>query len=211
MGTVLGLKECLNTFLSKWNLGPDARKLLRLYLSWPNRFEVREDEEARLFHKWLQHNYGCMRFVDVLSQTDISDFLALNPRVIEAAKFLKPSERHSDGVRRETRINTATKVFISVYECEKKSSLIGHTCKGLATDVTSTGLGIEVGGALPQETIINLTAAPPRLPIKLYRLTGEVRWSENVDGGLYQIGVKVLDMDDAETWKTDFVRKFEGA
>ena len=196
--------------LTKWNLGPEARKLLRLYLSWPKRFQAEEEEEARLFHGWLQENYQFMRFVSVLGVADVQEFLAVNPRVIEAAKFLKPAEHKPEGFRLEKRITTATKAFLSVYDCAKKAALIGQTLKGTVTDVTSNGLGIEVVEGLPEGSIINLTVAPSGYPIRLYRLTGEVRWLE-LDDGLYQIGVQILDMDDAGTWRSDFIQRFKGS
>ena len=39
---------------TNWLTGPRAKKLLRLYLAWPNRFEAEPEEEAREFFSWLK-------------------------------------------------------------------------------------------------------------------------------------------------------------
>lgn len=183
--------------------------MLRLYLAWPNRFETDPVDEPQLFFEWLQDNYGEMGVVSSLkSPSDVAAFLSSNPEVIEAAKFLKPSD--SDGgqdVRREKRVRITTHVFIGVFECSSDLSLIGHAQKGIAFDVTPTGLGVEISEPLPTKTILNVTVAPAGFPIVLYKMTGEVRWARETLGR-HQIGIKLFSVDDADRWQEDFDRRF---
>lgn len=194
---------------TNWLNGPNARKLLRLYLAWPKRFDAEPEAEARLFFDWLKSNYDELTVVAALQKTqDIETFLTSNPEVIEAAKFLKPAEANvGKDIRRARRVRITTNVFLGVFECESDSSLSGHTLKGSAFDVTPDGLGIEIDEFLPEGTILNVTVAPAGYPIALYRMTGEIRWLSDA-GGRYHIGVKLFDVDDAERWQADFDERF---
>ena len=184
--------------------------MLRLYLAWPHRFEAEPETEARLFHSWLKENYGDISVVSSINcDDDVAEFLSCNPEVIEAAKFLKPSQASTEGeVRTQRRISTSTYVFVGVYDCDAEPSLIGQSLKGNVIDVTPKGLGIEVTEAIPKGAILNMTVAPAGTPVVLYRITGEVRWVKLVDNR-YQLGIKMFEMDEAERWQKDFDTRFQ--
>ena len=74
-------------------------------------------------------------------------------------------------------------------------------------DVTPQGLGIEVTEFVPAHSILNLTVAPAGYPIVLYRVSGEVRWTIE-ESGRYQLGVKILEVEDAAKWRDDFEERF---
>ncbi len=193
-----------------WLNGARAKKLLRLYLAWPSRFSATQDTEAQLFLAWLQENYGDLSIVrGIRGEADIQDFLSQNPEIIEAARFLKPADGGVEGsARRERRIRTSTHVFLSIYESRQAPDLIGHTIKGSVLDVTRSGLGVLLPEPISIDTIINMTVAPTGYPIVLYRLTGQVKWVEG-GGDLYQAGVHILDVDEAERWRADFESRFD--
>ena len=197
---------------TNWLTGPNAKKLLRLYLAWPKRFDADPEAEAQLFFDWLKSNYDELTVVAALqSVADVETFLSSNPEVIEAAKFLKPAEANvSKDIRRARRVRITTNVFLGVFECESNSSLSGHTLKGSAFDVTPDGLGVEIEEPLPKDTILNITVAPAGYPIVLYRMTGEIRWVSDA-GGRYHIGIKLFEVDDADRWQNDFDERFAAA
>ncbi len=191
--------------------GPRARKLLRLYLAWPHRFEADPEEEARLFYLWLKENYSDFSMISALrSETEIAEFLNHSPEIIEAAKYLKPREGNAEALRREKRISTNTHVLIGVYECSSDTSWIGHTVRGSVMDVTPNGIGIELPEPLPGDAILTMTVASAGHPIVLYRVTGEVRWVSGVNDR-YLVGVRLFDVDDAMRWRSDFDKRFRSS
>ena len=127
---------------------------------------------------------------------------------VTSTKFLKPSEAAGDGdVRRETRIRTSTVVYMGIFGCPIEPKLTGASMKGIATDVTSCGLCIETRELVPAHSLLSLTVAPAGYPIMLYRLTGEVRWTQE-DCGAFQLGVRLLDADEYDRWRVDFETRF---
>lgn len=195
--------------ISDWLTGPRAKKMLRLYLAWPSRFVAEPSDEPVLFYKWLKDNYGELTVVSSLSgPADVEAFLSSNPEVIEAAKFLKPADSGSgQDIRKERRVRITTHVFLGVFECASDLSMIGHAQKGIAFDVTPTGLGVEIAEPLPNKTILNVTVAPAGFPIVLYKMTGEIRWARETLGR-HQIGIKLFQVDDADRWHQDFDKRF---
>lgn len=188
--------------------GSRAKKLLRLYLAWPHRFEADPETEARQFFKWLKENYADVSVISSLThERDVAAFLSCSPEIIEAARFLKPSPAVEKGMRRDRRISTNTHVLIGIYDCSADSSLIGHNLRGLVVDVTPNGIGVEVTEPLPDGAILNMTVASAGHPIVLYRVTGEVRWVSGVDDR-YQVGIKLFDVDEASRWRNDFDARF---
>lgn len=186
-----------------------ARKILRLYLAWPSRFDAEPDQEAELFYSWLKTNYAELSVVnDMNNSEDIRTFLQSNPEVIEAAKYLKPNQSVVSGdVRQTKRVRVNTHVFLSIYECPDPL-MIGETLKGVAFDVTPDGLGIETEKQVPVNTILNVTVAPASHPIRLYNLTGEVRWNNN-GTGRWQLGLQLFAVEDLELWQSDFELRFK--
>lgn len=209
MGAVLTL-NMNGTSSTNWFTGPNARKVLRLYLAWPKRFGADPETEAEAFYRWLKQNYGEMTVVNAIRKPrDIEAFLTSNPEVIEAAKFLKPgTTKTGTQIRRKKRVRISTQAFLGVYECEPDPSLIGHAIKGNAFDVTPDGLGVETEEPLPVSAILNITVAPAGYPLVLYRMTGEVRWVSD-DVGPYQLGLKLFGVDDADRWQADFDKRFQ--
>lgn len=195
-----------------WLTGPRARKLLRLYLAWPMRFEATPEVEGGQFYDWLKKNYGTMSVVRALhSKDDVETFLSFNPEVIEAAKFLKPSESSGDQeVRREERVRTSTHAFLGIYDCRSNPAMIGQSMKGSVFDVTPNGIGVELLEDIPGDAILSMTIAPAGYPIALYRITGEVRWKKR-EIGRHQIGIKMFDVEEAQRWKRDFDTRFRMA
>ena len=196
--------------VTNWLTGPRARKLLRLYLAWPNRFNADPETEGRQFFCWLKSNYGNLPVVEsVRSVGDVALFLSCNPEVIEAAKFLKPNEGSADSEgRRERRVSTSTYVFAGVFDCPMEPHLIGTSVKGIAVDVTPGGLCIEVNEDIPAHSILNMTVAPAGYPIVLYRISAEVRWTRSETSHRYQLGTRILDCDEASRWRDEFDQRF---
>lgn len=189
--------------------GNQARKILRLYLAWPCRFDADPDREPELFYAWLKDNYGELTVVSDLQDSEsIRTFLTSNPEVIEAAKFLKPVQGKLDSdVRQSRRVRVNTHVFLGIYECKSDPSMIGETLKAVAFDVTRNGLGIEAEQSIPTDTILNVTVAPAGYPIRLYNLTGEVRWASH-QADRWQLGLQLFDVEDLERWQADFDQRF---
>ncbi len=197
-----------------WLTERRAKKLLRLYLAWPGRFDADDRVvEAQGFYTWLKDGYGSLEVVSAMSGVqDAAEFLDCNPEVIEAGKFLKPAQTTlaGDSVRKEERVRTTTQIILSVYDCAEDPSLIGYTTKGIVIDVTSNGLGVELDRSLPVQSIVNMTVAPAGLPITIFRMTGEVRWLEE-SGRMFQVGIKLFEIEEADRWREEFSLRFTSA
>jgi hypothetical protein len=184
-------------------------QLMRLYLSWPELIDLKSDEEAILFYKWLatQVDEGAL---DEISGglEGIELFLKENGEVIGASRHFKHNDAlYTNNSREEKRIPTSTQVFVVIYDCDKEPKLEGASLKAMMMDMGKNGMRLESKLPIPAGTIVTMTVAHTGTPLKLFHLTGEVRWvSESHETN--HMGMAIFDIEDYATWREYFSSSF---
>ena len=182
-------------------------RLLRLYLSWPERVEEMGNVEAETFFEWLGAELDASTLVETTGGlAGVKLFLAANADVITAGRDLKPSTS-TGNVRKEHRIPTSTQVFVVIYDCNEDTSLEGSAVRGMMIDMGRNGMRLESKVAIPASSIVSMTVAHSGSPINLYHLTGEIRWvSKSADTN--HMGVLIFNFEDYQKWESDFLSSF---
>ncbi len=176
--------------------------LLRLHLMWPDNRTLKPSDEANEFYLWLTHEMGQDEVLqNVGSLNDIKRFIEVYGNVLIRAQYIKSRLKDSQtDSRGEPRLDVNTQVFYLVYDCEKEPGLEGAIQRGLLLDIARNGMRVETNLPVPVGSILSLTVAQVAWDVRLYHLTGEVRWmSEHHDS--YQLGVSVFNIEDYEDWQ----------
>lgn len=185
-------------------------RLLRLYLSWPERVDELGDAEAERFFEWLGEQLDASSLIETTGGlAGVKQFLNTNVDVIAAGRDLKPSGT-TENARKEHRIPTSTQVFVVVYDCTEDTSLEGCALRGMMIDMGRNGMRLESKVAIPASSIVSMTVAHSGTPVSLYHLTGEIRWvSQTAETN--HMGVLIFNFEDYQKWESDFLSSFSGA
>ena len=176
--------------------------LLRLHLMWPENRTLKPSEEANEFYLWLTHELGQDEVAQNIGDlTDIKHFIDVYGSVLSRAQYIKSrlKEKQSDA-RGEPRLDVNTQVFYLIYDSEKEPGLEGAIQRGLLLDIARNGMRIETSLPVPIGSILSLTVAQVGFDVRLYHLTGEVRWMSEYEDS-YQLGVSVFNIEDYEDWQ----------
>ena len=193
-----GLTEVMSQPLSVDQLSA----MLRLHLLWPESRTLDPTEEANEFYLWLTHEMGQEQVAEnVGTLADIKMFVSAHRKTLARARYIKSRLRDgSSDARIEPRLDVHTQVFYLVYDCEKDPGIEGRIDRGVMLDIARNGMRFESSTPIPQGAILSLTVAQVALDVRLYHLTGEVRWmSEHHDA--YQIGLSIFNIEDYEDWQ----------
>jgi hypothetical protein len=90
-----------------------------------------------------------------------------------------------------------TQVFFLVYDCQAQTELEGIIERGILVDIAKVGMRIETNFALPRGTVLSLTAVRVNSDVRLYHLTGEVRWAIE-HGNSRELGLSIFKVGDNE-------------
>jgi len=184
-------------------------QLMRLYLSWPELVDLKSEEEATLFYEWLATQVDKRALDEITSGVEgIEMFLQENKDVIGASRHFKHSEAiYSNNSREEERIPTSTQVFVVIYDCDKDPKLEGASLKAMMMDMGKNGMRLESKMAIPAGTIVTMTVAHTGTPLKLFHLTGEVRWVSEAHETNH-MGMAIFNIEDYEIWRDYFSSSF---
>lgn len=182
-------------------------RLLRLYLSWPERLHETGDSEAARFYNWLVAQLDDSSLGETTAGLEgVQQFLKSNPDVIHAGLHFKPAES-SDNERKDQRVLTIIEVFVVIYDCASDPSLEGAALRGVMMDMGRNGMHLESKSEIPAGSIVNLTVVRAGSPNTLYNLTGEIRWvSHSADTN--HIGILIFNFEDYQRWYNDFSLTF---
>ena len=98
-------------------------------------------------------------------------------------------ERRADERHEQQEAISLTIIFTS-----QNPGLLGRTLKGSTIDISSSGLRIQLGTALPPSSTIDMSIALKGNSDKFF-LSGKVRWcKETEEAGVYQIGIVLQDL-----------------
>lgn len=175
--------------------------LYRLYLEWPESREMSEDREASELYFWLREEMGDQLSSLVSGLPEIKDFVHAYRSVLARARQIKSRlhEVHTN-TRGQSRVDINTQVFFLVYDCQADPSLEGVIERGILLDIARSGMRIETSVALPRGTVLSMTAVQVSWDVRLYHLTGEVRWASGHDD-VKQIGVSIFNIGDYKDWQ----------
>ncbi|MFT7246490.1 MAG: hypothetical protein ACI82A_003866 [Candidatus Azotimanducaceae bacterium] len=175
--------------------------LYRLYLEWPETREMSVDREADEFYFWLMEDLGEDLGSLVSGLSEIKIFLMAHHAVLARARQIKA--RHHEvqtNARDNNRIYMNTQVFFLVYDCQAQPELEGIIERGILVDIAKVGMRIETNFALPRGTVLSLTAVQVNSDVRLYHLTGEVRWAIE-HGNSRELGLSIFKVGDNEAWR----------
>jgi hypothetical protein len=184
-------------------------QLLRLYLSWPELVEQKKNEEAKHFYEWLGTQLDESALKDITGGVKgIKQFLKENRDVLGAGRHFKHSDAaYSNNSREEERIPTSTQVFVVIYDCDKDPKLEGVSLKAMMMDMGKNGMRLESKDAIPAGTIVTMTVAQTGTPLRLFHLTGEVRWISEAHETSH-MGMAIFNIEDYEDWRNYFSSSF---
>lgn len=181
-------------------------RLLRLYLSWPERLDEIEDAEAQSFYNWLVAKLDDLSLAETTGGLEgVKQFIIAHLDVIHAAWHSRPVS--SDNERKEQRIPTSTQVFVVIYDCASDPSLEGASLLGIMMDMGRNGMHLESNVEIPAGSIVNLTVVHTGSPDTLYHLTGEVRWL-SYSAETKHMGIMIFNFEDYQRWYTDYSLTF---
>lgn len=175
--------------------------LLRLYLEWPENRRMEISQEANEFYLWMQEQLDT-NFANLVNNLDeIKLFIKPHHKVLANAQYIKSrlSEMTSN-VRTDNRIDIHTQVFYMIYDCQETPSLEGTIQRGLLLDIAPHGLRFETKVPLPPRTVLSMTVAQVNWDVRLYHLTGEVRWKVDQEDR-HHVGVSIFKLDDYDGWQ----------
>lgn len=177
-------------------------KLLKLHLQWPERESTMgTEDEALEFFKWLFVNYHDRPEVEQLqTRDDVADFLKDNRSLLDAKKAERPAR--SSNSRIEPRIENDVQVLISVKEYDSDLELVGLTTDGRTLNLGLHGMQVTAEQALPVGSKSSL-----RLMTEI-ELTVETIWSREIEDGKKLMGLKILETEEFELWRSQFGAKF---
>ena len=184
-------------------------QLLRYYLSWPELVEQKKGEEAKHFYTWLGTQLDELALKDITGGIKgIKQFLKENSDVIGAGRHFKHTDAiYSNNARVEERIPTSTQVFVVIYDCDKDPTLEGISLKAMMMDMGKNGMRLESKDAIPTGTIVTMTVAQTGSPLRLFHLTGEVRWISEAHETNH-MGMAIFNIEDYEDWRNYFSSTF---
>ena len=184
-------------------------QLLRFYLSWPELVEQKKNEEATHFYNWLGTQLDELALKDITGGIKgVKQFLKENKDVIGASRHFKHTDAtYSNNSREEERIPTSTQVFVVIYDCDKHPELEGASLKAMMMDVGKNGMRLESKDAIPAGTIVTMTVAQTGSPLRLFHLTGEVRWVSEAHETNH-MGMAIFNIEDYEDWRDYFSSTF---
>ena len=88
---------------------------------------------------------------------------------------------------------------LTIIFTSQNPGLLGRTIKGSTIDVSTSGLRIQLGTALPPDSTIDMSLTLKDDPNKFF-LSGKVRWcKETEEADIYQIGIILQDLINTET------------
>jgi hypothetical protein len=187
---------------SEQSIPPDLTSaLLRLYLEWPEIGHLSPNAEANEFYLWLQNELGDDFSQLVTSLNEIKSFINDHHHVLSTARYFKGRviENAKEG-RSESRVEMQTQVFFMIYDCQEAPLLEGTVNRGILVDIAPNGLRIESHMPIPAGTLLSLTVAQANWDIRLYHLTGEVRWTVEHEYR-HQTGIVLFHLGDYDDWQ----------
>jgi hypothetical protein len=184
-------------------------QLLRFYLSWPELVEQKKNEEANHFYTWLGTQLDELALKDITGGIKgVKQFLQENKGVIGAGQHFKNTDaNYSNNSREEEHIPTGTQVFVVIYDCDKDPELESAPLKTMMMDVGKNGMRLESKDAIPAGTIVTMTVAQTGTPLRLFHLTGEVRWVSEAHETNH-MGMAIFNIEDDEDWRDYFSSTF---
>lgn len=184
-------------------------QLLRFYLAWPELVDLKKNQEAKQFYKWLGTQLDELALEQISGGlAGIRQFLKENKDVIGASRHFKHSDAiYSNNVREEERIPTSTQVFVVIYDCDKDPKLEGSSLKAMMMDMGKNGMRLESKIPIPSGTIVTMTVAHTGTPLRLFHLTGEVRWLSEAHETNH-MGMAIFNIEDYEVWRDYFSSSF---
>lgn len=88
---------------------------------------------------------------------------------------------------------------LTIIFTSQNPGLLGRTLKSSTIDISASGLQIQLGTALPQDSTIDMSLTLKDDPKKFF-LSGKVRWCRETDeDGIYQIGIILQDLINTDT------------
>jgi len=175
--------------------------LLRLYLEWPENRKMEVSEEANEFYFWLEAQLGGDFSTLVNNLDEIKLFIESHHRILAGAHYIKSRlVEVASNVRTDQRVDIHTQVFFMIYDCPLNSSLEGTIQRGVLLDIAPNGLRFETKASLPPGTVLSISVAQVNWDVRLYHLTGEVRWEE-VQEDRHHVGVSVFKLGDYDAWQ----------
>ncbi len=175
--------------------------LLRLYLEWPENRKMEVSEEANEFYFWLEAQLGGDFSTLVNNLDEIKLFIESHHRILAGAHYIKSRLVDvASNVRTDQRVDIHTQVFFMIYDCPQNSSLEGTIQRGVLLDIAPNGLRFETKASLPPGTVLSISVAQVNWDVRLYHLTGEVRWEE-VQEDRHHVGVSVFKLGDYDAWQ----------
>lgn len=176
------------------------RSLLRLYLSWPEKFD--DGNEVAEFHRWLKSEFDEGYIEDLVgSIEDIQAFFQENEGVLYRARHFKGWSVDADrDTRVDARVAINTQVLFLVYDCTRNTDYEGRIFRGIMLDMAKSGMRIETNEPVPEGAILSLSVVRAESGATMYNLTGEVRWSrEHAEAA--HIGISVFNIEDYANWQ----------
>ncbi len=175
--------------------------LYRLYIEWPQSTVLEGDKEANEFYLWLKEELGD-EFSDLVNNlNEIKTFIRLHQNVLGRARYIKSRLMEvQTNARTDPRMDINTQVFFLVYDCQENPALEGTIQRGILLDIARNGMRVESNIAIPRGTVLSLTVAQVNWDVRLYHLTGDVRWSIDHDDSK-QVGISIFNIGDYKEWQ----------
>lgn len=174
----------------------DNKRLLRLYHIWPQRGRYDSIvEESDAFFDWLMQEHQHVPVIRKIKTTDdIKCFLETNDHLAGA----------SLAGRVEPRFTTNIATLVSAIGDERRSGIASHC---YTVDVGVHGVRLLSDSYLLDLSKVMLNLEPSTLPVSIYRLEGDTRWTGSSEDG-FLIGVQIVETEDFERWRNDFEARF---
>jgi hypothetical protein len=101
--------------------------------------------------------------------------------------------------RSESRHTQQEALSLTIVFTSQNPGLLGRTLKGSTIDISSSGLRITLGTALPPDSTIDMSIALKDHAEKFF-LSGKVRWCKETEtAGSYQVGIVLQDLYNTDT------------
>jgi hypothetical protein len=175
--------------------------LLRLYLEWPENRVMSTNDEANEFYLWMREELG-EEFSTLVNDLDeVKKFIADHHQVLARAQYIKARLKEViQNARTDARVDIHTQVFFMIYDCQEDPTLQGVIQRGVLLDIAPGGMRLESKVHLPAGTVLSMTVAQVNWDVRLYHLTGEVRWLVEQDDR-YLSGISLFNIGDFDGWQ----------
>jgi len=175
--------------------------LLRLYLEWPENRRMKTNEESNEFYLWMQAQLGADFSTLINNLDEVKLFIETHHKILASAQYIKSRlVEMTTNARTDHRLDIHTQVFFMIYDCQENPSLEGTIQRGLLLDIAPNGLRFETKVPMPSGTVLSMTIAQVNWDVRLYHLTGEVRWEE-VQEDRHHAGVSLFKLGDYDAWQ----------